>query len=63
LTNFGASPTRVELDIGSESDVCDLADLFGRGEFALSAGTVTVELERYGSRWLRVLRPGQILLL
>ena len=41
-----------------------LIDLFGRGDFSLAKDdTVTVELEGYGCRWLRVRRAGETILL
>ena len=48
----------MELEIG-EADA--VGDLFEPGELEPRDGRVTVELGRYGHRWFRVRRPGQLI--
>ena len=55
-TSFKLEPAKLEPAAGSDG----LTDLFGEGDFSLDKdGTVTVELDGYGCRWLRVRRAGE----
>jgi hypothetical protein len=61
--NLGAKPLQAsfKLEAATETDGQDrLVELFGSGECSCSKdGSGTVELEGYGSRWLRLRRPGK----
>jgi maltose alpha-D-glucosyltransferase/alpha-amylase len=56
--NLGAKPlqTSFKLEAATASDGRDrLVELFGQGEFTCGKdGSGTIELEGYGSRWLRL---------
>jgi len=57
--NFGPDATTVSLLIAGEPEDATLSDLLERGSTALGPrGRVELDVEPYGSRWLRVLRPG-----
>ena len=57
--NFAPEATRVSLVVAGEPEGTSLSDLLERGSTPLGArGRVDLDLEPYGSRWLRVLRPG-----
>jgi trehalose synthase len=58
LHNFGAEPVVVELSIDGVGDEDELVDLLADGTTRTSAtGTVSLALDGYGYRWLRVLEP------
>ncbi|MCB2054397.1 MAG: alpha-amylase family protein [Geminicoccaceae bacterium] len=62
--NLGPEACRAALHPKDAEDWLGLIGLFGEGEFGLSEdGEVTVELDGYGCRWLRVRRSGETLLL
>ena len=55
--NLSAEPCRAELAPGGGAEWEKLVHLFGRGDCELRKdGSLRVELEPYGSRWLRVRR-------
>ena len=57
--NFAPDATTVTLAIAGEPEGATLSDLLERGSTAIGPrGRVALDLEPYGSRWLRVLRPG-----
>lgn len=57
--NFGAESATIELTIDGLDDSMQLVDLLHDGSIHPSAkGEVTIALEGYGYRWLRVLAPG-----
>ena len=57
LHNFGAEPTRVALKLTGLDESCLLNDVLANGsERVAKDGSVTLQLERYGCRWLRVQR-------
>ncbi len=57
--NFSSEATSVRFRVADEPEGCLLADLLEQKTTELSArGHVTIELEGYGLRWLRVVRPG-----
>jgi trehalose synthase len=59
LHNFSAEATTVTLRIAGEPEGTRLADLLEQRVTTLSArGHVELELDAYGFRWLRVVRPG-----
>jgi maltose alpha-D-glucosyltransferase/alpha-amylase len=56
--NFGAVPTKAALTLIGLDASCLLKDVLVDGsERVAKDGSVTLELERYGCRWLRVERP------
>ena len=59
LHNFGADRTMVQVDLGETPEGTMLTDLLeDRPPVPLGRdGTVDLDLEGYGFRWLRVLRP------
>jgi len=58
LHNFGSEPADVALTLGAEDDDV-LNDLLSGDSVALDArGRVTIALDGYGFRWLRVVRAG-----
>ena len=60
--NLSSAPCRVELAPGGTADWDKLVHLFGRGAFELRRdGSIRVELDAYGSHWLRVRRPSDLL--
>ena len=60
--NLSSEPCRVELAPGGAADWEKLVHLFGHGAYELRRdGSIRVELEPYGSRWLRVRRAGELL--
>ena len=55
--NLSSKPCRAELAPGGAADWEKLVHLFGSGAYELRRdGSIRVELEPYGSRWLRVRR-------
>ncbi len=59
LHNLSAKPCTATLTPGRGPDWQSLAHQFGRGDYELRRdGSLVVELEGYGSRWLRVRRAG-----
>jgi glycosidase len=61
--NFGAKPRRTSFKVEHAAGWDGLIDLFGHGGFSLGKdGTVAIELEGYGCRWLRVRRAGDPIL-
>ena len=55
--NFGAVPTKATLKLTGLDASCLLKDVLVDGsERVAKDGSVTLELERYGCRWLRVER-------
>jgi trehalose synthase len=54
--SLSPEPRSVRIEVG---DAETAVDLFGPGELEPRDGCVTVELGRYGHRWLRLRRPGQ----
>jgi maltose alpha-D-glucosyltransferase/alpha-amylase len=57
--NLGPKPCRTSCRLDHAAGWEGLIDLLGHGAFALAKdGTLTVELEGYGSRWLRARQPG-----
>jgi maltose alpha-D-glucosyltransferase/alpha-amylase len=53
--NFGADPTKAALKLTGLDGSCVLKDVLTTGsERVAKDGSVTLELERYGCRWLRV---------
>ncbi|HET6520377.1 MAG TPA: hypothetical protein VFG47_11275, partial [Geminicoccaceae bacterium] len=62
--NLGAKPCTASFKVDPAAGWEGLIDLFGRGGFSLGKdGTVNVELDGYGCRWLRVRRAGETILL
>lgn len=62
--NLSSRRCRTTLSPERASDWQDLVPQFGRGGFELrDDGSLAVELQGYGSRWLRVRRAGDTLLL
>ena len=62
--NLSSKRCRTTLSPESAADWQDLVPQFGRGGFELrDDGSLSVKLEGYGSRWLRVRRAGDTLLL
>jgi trehalose synthase len=60
--NLSSQPCRAVLAPGGSGDWEKLVHLFGRGTFELRRdGSVRVDLEPYGSRWLRVRRADELL--
>jgi hypothetical protein len=59
--NLGADPVTVPLTLLDRSGdrLLDLFDAGGSGAVG-DDGAVTVELGRYGGRWFRLVRPGQL---
>ncbi|MDQ6716011.1 MAG: trehalose synthase, partial [Actinomycetota bacterium] len=59
LHNFGADRTMVRLDLGEMPEGSVLNDLLeDRPSVPLAnGGTLDLELDGYGFRWLRVVRP------
>jgi trehalose synthase len=59
LHNLGPDPVTVPLAIAGCDDTCRLADLLADGVTPLEGdGGCRIELDGYGYRWLRVIRPG-----
>jgi hypothetical protein len=57
--NLSSQPCRTELAPGSAADWEGLVHEFGRGDYELRPdGSLAIELEPYGSQWLRVRRAG-----
>jgi glycosidase len=57
--NFSSEPASIRIRVADEPEDAVLSDLLETGTTELSArGHVTLDLEGYGFRWLRVLRPG-----
>ncbi len=57
--NFSSESTSIRTRVADEPEGSVLSDLLENGTTELSArGHVTLEIEGYGFRWLRVLRPG-----
>jgi maltose alpha-D-glucosyltransferase/alpha-amylase len=62
--NLSSRRCRTMLSLGGAGDWQDLVHQFGRGAFELrDDGSLSVELEGYGCRWLRARRAGDTLLL
>jgi glycosidase len=62
--NLSSKRCKTTLNPESAADWQDLVPQFGRGGFELrDDGSLSVDLEGYGSRWLRVRRAGDTLLL
>ena len=63
IHNLEAKPHRTSFKMQHAADCDGLIDLFGQGDFSLSEdGSVNIELEGYGCRWLRVRRAGETIL-
>ena len=63
LHNFSPEPLTVPLTLADVPEDATLVDLLQDGESRLGAGSsVELALEGYGYRWLRVVRPGDVLL-
>jgi trehalose synthase len=57
LHNFGEAPTKAALKLTGLDDSCLLNDVLADGsERVAKDGSVSLQLERYGCRWLRVQR-------
>ena len=57
--NLSSKPCRAELALGGAADWDGMVHLFGHGAYQLRGDSaLRVELEPYGSRWLRVRRAG-----
>jgi hypothetical protein len=57
--NFSGESTSISIRVTDEPEGTVLSDLLERKTTELSArGNVTLEIDGYGYRWLRVLRPG-----
>jgi hypothetical protein len=57
--NFSGESTSIRIRVADEPEGSALSDLLETRTTELSArGHVTLELDGYGFRWLRVLRPG-----
>jgi maltose alpha-D-glucosyltransferase/alpha-amylase len=56
IHSLTSEPRDVEVEVG---DAEAAVDLFGPEEHQPRDGRITVKLERYGHRWLRIRRPGQ----
>lgn len=57
LHSFGEAPTKAALKLTGLDDSCLLNDVLADGsERVAKDGSVSLQLERYGCRWLRVLR-------
>jgi glycosidase len=57
LHNFGEAPTKAALKLTGLDDSCLLSDVLADGsERVAKDGSVSLQLERYGCRWLRVQR-------
>jgi trehalose synthase len=57
--NLSSAPCRTELASGGAPDWAGLVHQFGHGAYELGRdGTIRIELDPYGSRWLRVRRAG-----
>ncbi len=57
IHNLGAKPHKATFKLQGSAGCGGLIDLFGEGDFRLDEdGTVTVALQGYGCRWLRVRR-------
>ena len=58
--NLGAEPVTVRLSLDDGEDVVGYDDLLHGGEVAGAEGSsdLDLDLDRYGYRWLRVLRRG-----
>ena len=59
IHNLASKGCRPEFSLGDTKDWEGLIHQFGRGDYQLLGdGTLSVELDGYGSRWLRVRRAG-----
>ncbi|MDD7945771.1 alpha-amylase family protein [Microbacterium sp. NE2HP2] len=56
--NFAGEPVAFEIDLGEEPDGTELVCLASGESWALEGATVSMELDGYGARRLRVTRPG-----
>jgi trehalose synthase len=57
IHNLGAKPHKTSFKLDPADAGADLIDLFGQSDFCQGKdGTVTVDLDGYGCRWLRVRR-------
>jgi trehalose synthase len=57
--NFSSEPASIRIRVADEPEGAVLSDLLETETMELTArGHVTIELDGYGYRWLRVLRPG-----
>ena len=60
MHNLGAEPVAVPLVLDGCSAQTQLIDLLAAGGTATDdSGAVTLQLSAYGSRWLRVVPPGE----
>jgi glycosidase len=59
LHNFSPNPASVDFTLEGVTDEYELVDLLVDGQLVApgQGGTVTVQLDGYGYRWLRVIRP------
>lgn len=58
LHNLGPEPRDVELHLPFESEGCCLVDLLQQGTTPVGGGRAELQLDAYGYRWLRLVRPG-----
>ncbi len=56
IHSLTSEPREVQIEVG---DAEAAVDLFALAEHQPRDGRITVKLERYGHRWLRIRRPGQ----
>jgi maltose alpha-D-glucosyltransferase/alpha-amylase len=62
--NLASKPCTATFKVESTAGWEGLIDLFGQGDFSLAKdGAVSIDLEAYGCRWLRVRRSGEAILL
>jgi maltose alpha-D-glucosyltransferase/alpha-amylase len=62
LHNFGDEPVEVTLRLDGLESGDRLVDLLADGTAPVEDGEVKLGLDRYGCRWLRVVRPGEVFL-
>jgi trehalose synthase len=60
LHNFAAEPADVALRLDDLAPGDRLVDLLTDGSTPVEDGKVTLRLDRYGCRWLRVVKPGVV---
>ncbi|BCB81839.1 alpha-amylase family protein [Phytohabitans flavus] len=62
LHNFAGEPVEVALRLDGVESGDRLVDLLGDGVTPVGDGRVSLRLDRYGCRWLRVVKPGEVFL-
>ncbi|GAA4435290.1 alpha-amylase family protein [Phytohabitans houttuyneae] len=62
LHNFADEPVEVTLRLDGLEPGDKLVDLLADGSTPVADGEVKVGLDRYGCRWLRVVKPGEVFL-